>query len=327
MRVNKIIKGENMNKPKLYIMCGISASGKSTIAKQIAERDNCVIVSSDAIRGEICEGGVSDQSKNEEVFQIFHRRIREFLLNGNNVIADATNITIKSRKAIFNTVRDIDCEKIGYIVPKKYEYCLEHNNNINRVAVPDYVITKQVHKFQIPFYEEGFDKIIIHDFEYDTIPMFVPNLLKRMRKFDQKNPYHNSTLGAHCADTSILLNELNDYKYTVYPYAAIFHDVGKLMTQTFDKNGIAHYYSHENIGCYYLLSNIKSFRIYRNLTDDEILDILFLINYHMFPINWNTDKAKEKWRNIFGDYRYQLLVDFNKCDKMRPDDKNKLSEL
>ena len=47
----------------------------------------------------------------------------------------------------------------------------------------------------------------------------------------------------------------------------------------------------------------------------------------MLPMNWNTDKAREKWRNIFGDYRYQLLVDFNKCDKMRPDDKNKLSEL
>ena len=233
-----------MNKPNLIIMIGISSSGKSTIAKQIAEKANCVIISSDGIRAEICEGGVSDQSKNEEVFQIFHRRIREFLLNGNNVIADATNITIKSRKAIFNAVRDIDYEKIGYIVPKKYEYCLEHNNNINRVAVPDYVITKQVHKFQIPFYEEGFDKIIIHDFEYDTIPMFVPNLLKRMRKFDQKNPYHNSTLGAHCADTGMFLNELNDYKHTIYPYAATFHDVGKLMCQTFDENGIAHYYSH-----------------------------------------------------------------------------------
>ena len=37
----------------------------------------------------------------------------------------------------------------------------------------------------------------------------------------------------------------------------------------------------------------------------------------MLPMNWNTDKAKEKWRNIFGDYRYQLLIDFNKCDKIR----------
>ena len=316
-----------MNKPKLYILIGISASGKSTIAKQIAEKENCVIISSDSIRGEICEGGVLDQSKNEEVFQIFHRRIKEFLLNGNNVIADATNITIKSRRAIFDAVKNIDCEKIGYIVPKKYEYCLEHNSNINRVSVPDYVIEKQVHKFQIPFYEEGFDKIIIHNFEYDIVPKFISVLLERMKKFNQKNPYHTMKLGEHCEYTSKLMDKLKGYSWTVYPYAALFHDVGKLMTQTFDENGIAHYYSHENIGCYYLLSNFRSFKGHRNLDDDEILDILFLVNYHMLSMNWDTEKSKEKWRKIFGDYRYQLLVDFNKCDKMRPDDKNKLSEL
>ena len=110
-----------MNKLKLYMMCGISASGKSTIAKQIAEKENCIIVSSDDIRSEICPGGVSDQSKNEEVFQIFHRRIKENLLKGNNVICDATNITIKSRRAIFNVVKDINCEKIGYLVVKNIE--------------------------------------------------------------------------------------------------------------------------------------------------------------------------------------------------------------
>lgn len=307
-----------MNKPKIYIMCGISASGKSTIAKQIAEKDNCVIVSSDAIRGEICEGGVSDQSKNEEVFRIFHKRIKDNLLKGNNVIADATNITIKSRKAIFNVIKDINCDKIAYIVPKKYKYCLEHNNNINRVPVPDYVIEKQVSKFQIPFYEEGFDKIIIHDFEYiDVTFNFVQTLLERMKCFDQKNPHHNMTLGEHCEYTSNLMKEIKGYIYTIYPYAAMLHDVGKLMTQTFDDKGMAHYYNHENIGCYYLLSNIDSLKVHRDYDNDEILDLLFLINYHMLPMNWNTEKSKQKWENIFGEYKYQLLLDFNKCDKMR----------
>ena len=306
-----------MNKPKLYIMIGISASGKSTIAKQIAERDNCIIVSSDAIRGEICEGGVSDQSKNEEVFRIFHRRIKENLLKGNNVIADATNITIKSRKAIFNAVRNIDCYKVGYLVVKSIEDCIKDNKNSDRVAVPDEVITKQIRGFQICFYEEGFDKIIIHDFKYTIASDFIPNLLEKMRDFDQKNPHHNMTLGEHCKYTSKLMCKSKEYIYTVYPYAASFHDVGKLMTQTFDENGIAHYYNHENIGCYYLLSNIENLKLHSNLKNDEILDILFLINYHMLPMNWNTEKAKNKWRKIFGDYKYNLLLNFNKCDKSR----------
>ena len=308
-----------MNKPKLYIMIGISASGKSTIAKQIAERDNCIIVSSDAIRGEICEGGVSDQSKNEEVFRIFHRRIKENLLKGNNVIADATNITIKSRKAIFDAVRKIDCYKIGYLVVKNIKDCIKDNKNSDRVAVPDEVIYRQVRKFQIPFYEEGYNIIVIEDLNKDNSELFLVNDMIRhqqMSKFDQKNPYHNQTLEEHC---DFVTEEFRKYNYpNYYNFAARQHDIGKMYTQTFDENGIAHYYGHEGYGTYLLLSDYNSIFRETFYSKDEILDMLFLINYHMLPMNWNTEKAKNKWRKIFGDYKYNLLVDFHMCDKARP---------
>ena len=310
-----------MNKLKLYMMCGISASGKSTIAKQIAEKENCIIVSSDDIRSEICPGGVSDQSKNEEVFQIFHRRIKENLLKGNNVICDATNITIKSRRAIFNVVKDINCEKIGYLVVKNIEDCIKDNKNSDRVAVPDEVIYRQVKKFQIPFREEGYNNIIIEDLNKNNSELFLVNDMIRhfqMSKFDQKNPYHNQTLEEHC---DFVTEEFRKYNYpNYYNFAARQHDIGKMYTQTFDENGIAHYYGHEGYGTYLLLSDYNSIFCETFYSKDEILDMLFLVNYHMLPMNWNTDKSKEKWRKIFGDYRYQLLVDFNKCDKMRPDD-------
>lgn len=67
-----------MSRPKLIVMCGLSASGKSTIAKELAIKHNACIVSSDSIREEICRD-VADQSKNEELFKIFHKRIREYL--------------------------------------------------------------------------------------------------------------------------------------------------------------------------------------------------------------------------------------------------------
>ena len=89
-----------MNKPTLYIMCGLSGSGKSTIATQIANKNpNTIIVSSDAIREELT-GNYEDQEHNEEVFKIFYDRIRKNLENKKNVIADATNLTMKSRRAI-----------------------------------------------------------------------------------------------------------------------------------------------------------------------------------------------------------------------------------
>lgn len=307
-----------MNKPKLYIMVGISASGKSTIAKQIAEKENCIIVSSDAIRSEICPGGVSDQSKNEEVFKIFHRRIRENLLKGNNVICDATNITIRSRRAIFNTVRNIDCYKIGYIVVKKIEDCIKDNKNSDRVDVPDEVIYRQIGKFQIPFDNEGFDYIsFINSDTYQIIENYFFKVVNDMEGFNQLNPHHNQTLDEHC--NFVYKNFCKKYDYP-YPYrlAAMVHDYGKMFVQSFDEDNIAHYYSHENYGTYILLSNYLSLCSDETLNDVEILDFLFLINYHMLPIKWDTEKSKEKWRKIFGDYRYQLLVDFNKCDKARP---------
>ena len=70
-----------MSKPKLWIMVGLSGSGKSTIAKEIAVmEENTIIVSSDAIREELT-GKVEDQTKNDEVFKIFHKRIRKGLEN------------------------------------------------------------------------------------------------------------------------------------------------------------------------------------------------------------------------------------------------------
>lgn len=118
-----------MNKPKLYIMVGLSGAGKSTIAKEIAEtEENTIIVSSDAIREELT-GKVEDQSKNEEVFKVFHKRIREALENNTNVIADATNITMRSRRAIIENVKGIECCKIAYLIPKPFRQCKIDNLN------------------------------------------------------------------------------------------------------------------------------------------------------------------------------------------------------
>lgn len=85
-------------------MVGLSASGKSTVGKQLVKENDCVIISSDSIRGEICEGGVIDQSKNEEVFKIFHQRIKDNLKAGKSVIADATNINMRSRRSLLENV-------------------------------------------------------------------------------------------------------------------------------------------------------------------------------------------------------------------------------
>lgn len=307
-----------MSKPKLFIMIGLSAAGKSTIAKELAKDYEAVIVSSDSIRKEIC-GNVSDQSKNEEVFKLFHKRIRKYLHEKRNVIADATNITMKSRRAIINNVKKMDIEIIAYIVPKKIEDCIK--DNVEReYIVQEEVIYKQMKRFQIPFLEEGFDKIIVHDFNYDLRYKLYPlEIIEKMTGFDQKNPHHNMYLEDHCDFTYNKFSDLA-HPYDVYKsgflLGAKIHDFGKLCTQTIDENGIAHYFGHENVGSYCVLTTLYNpFEEYN--TDVFLLDCVFLINYHMMPFNWNTGKTKNKWKNIFGEEKYNMLLKFHECDKAR----------
>lgn len=307
-----------MSRSKLIVMCGLSASGKSTIAKELAIKHNACIVSSDSIREEICRD-VADQSKNEEVFKIFHKRIREYLNKEQNVIADATNITMKSRRAIIENVRKLDVEKICYIIPKKFKDCIRDNRN-RKHPVPEEVIAAQRSKFQIPFKEEGWEEIIIYDMDYTYADKFTPEAMSfSMIGFDQKNPHHNMYLDQHC-DFVYNMFSGGQHPYNIYKngflMGASLHDIGKLYTQSIDENSIAHYLRHENIGSYFVLISLY---LWKNFTDDDLLDCCFLINYHMMPFSWENEKTKNRWRERFGEYKYETLMRFHECDKTRLD--------
>ena len=99
--------------------------------------------------------------------------------------------------------------------------------------------------------------------------------------------------------------------------SARVHDIGKLYTQKTDENGVSHYYQHENVGAYYLLSNYDSLVASTYMNESEILEMLFYVNYHMMPMNWNSDRATEKWKKIFGEEKFNNLILFNQCDKIR----------
>lgn len=146
-------RGDYLYKPTLTVLCGLSGSGKSQYIRRHNKVVNAIVISTDDIREELC-GAVEDQSRNGEVFQEFHKRIRQNLKEGHDVFAEATNITMKSRRAILNTVKEIDCEKICVVIVKPFAQC--KRDNLYRVhPVPEHVIEKQVLKFQIPFKEEG----------------------------------------------------------------------------------------------------------------------------------------------------------------------------
>ena len=281
----------------LIVMCGLSGSGKSTIAKNLQKQLKCEVIATDDIREEL--GDVNDQTQNSKVFHIFYERIKEALRKGKTVVADATFLTLKDRHRLLREVDEVErscghVTKAIIVVGRKIESCLELNAARDRI-VPEEVIYRQRAKFQIPFEEEGWDRVHIltnGDKDYAT-------LVLEMNNFNQKTPHHKYDLLTH---SIFVWSDFNKQD------GAIFHDYGKLFTQTFDNDGVAHYYNHENVGAYEIMTN------YDNGAD---LNLLFLINYHMMPFGWNSDKARNKWRRIFGKEKYEMLVRFNECDIRR----------
>lgn len=296
---------------KLFILCGISGSGKSTMGKTINKFYNGNYISSDEIRAELsyCE----DQSRNDEVFKIFHKRIRDSLNADIITTADATNLTIKSRRQIIDIAKRIpNVEIVCVLMATPYGACIRRDLARER-TVGERVLRKQLRKFQVPFYEEGFDDIVVirtMSSAYDTSYELNDVMRIIMNNFDQKNPYHKYSLGEHSDKVFYKFREID--AYLKYSHGALFHDLGKLDTQIIDENGIAHYYNHENVGAYYYI-------IYEFYSDDydkdAMLDNAFLINYHMMPFSWKEPKTVEKYKKIFGEEKTEMLIFFNECDR------------
>lgn len=138
--------------PKLYTMCGLPASGKSTMAESI---ENAEVFSSDAIRKELF-GDESIQGDNKMIFQILHNRIKKALAEGKNAVYDATNISVKLRK---NITDSFDAEHICIYVDTPKEECIRRNANRER-KVPIKVIERMARNFEPPTKEENFSEIL-----------------------------------------------------------------------------------------------------------------------------------------------------------------------
>ncbi len=137
---------------KLIILVGIPGSGKSTFAKCLDGE----IVSSDAIRKELF-GDESCQADNKRVFTVFYDRIKKALVEGHDVIADATSISAKARAEILNAGAEAT-EKICYVFDTPVIAAIAMNEGRDR-KVPASVIEKMHRNLEWPKLREGFDKI------------------------------------------------------------------------------------------------------------------------------------------------------------------------
>ena len=296
-------------KPTLYVMCGLQGSGKSTYAKRTKFPTVVTVVSSDEIRKEFPD------AKNDTVFQILYKRVNELLAQDKSVVLDATNITIKSRRQIFQNVK-VPCTKTCIIMNTSYGICVERVKARNAKGddhyVPLEVLERYYKSFEVPFYEEGWDSIEIEHMDYGSFKELKSDIMSSAMGFNQHNKHHTQDLGTHMLLTGAYLMFYHRGSFlrddAVY-VASTIHDCGKLFTQTFDADGQAHYYNHANVGAYHLLCGIPM-----DVADDYFLDVVFFVNYHMHMYNLKSEKSIEKWKRIFGERKFGLLEKLHEAD-------------
>ena len=309
---------------RIYVMVGLPGSGKSTIAEEIAKNLNTCVISSDMIRKDLT-GDENNQEQNDQVFKLYYTTLKGHLRAGHNIVLDATNTTLKVRRKIFTCldefIKDVehynlhnysrrDFEVIAYVIPTPFEECISRDKNRERSVGRD-VIDKFRKSFQFPQKFEGFDQIFVFGYGDSDIGLYdqylAYSVMQLMAGFDQKNPHHKFDLLKHCLALGNIC-----MKDPVMSIAGIWHDVGKLFTQQVDEEGIAHYFSHDSVGTYYLLDKLNIFGL---SNWDDIYEVLFYINYHMRAHkDLRNSKAERKYRNLFGNSRYDRLIDFANKD-------------
>ena len=300
--------------PRLFFMCGIPGAGKSTWLETNKEKLHINIHSSDSIREEL--GDINDQTQNELVFSILHKRIKEDLLQGKNVAYDSTGIKRKKRLAFMREIQNIPCDKICVLFCIPYEICLQNNANRER-KVPEEVITRMLKSFEVPAYVEGWDhiQIVWWNYEKDGMEFDLDKDMREWCKIPHSNPNHTFSIGDHMIAAASHALTLSDDM--ILHTAAILHDCGKPFTKDFH-NGkgepieSAHYYNHQFVGAYLSLFYLKEME----LVEDDILYASLLVELHMNPfLKWDkSDKAKEKDRRLFGDKTISDIEIIHECD-------------
>ena len=297
---------------KFYMMVGIAGSGKSYIANEIG----CKIVSSDAIRKELY-GSEEDQSHNDRVFNEVHKRIKNAIKNGEDVIYDATNLSRKRRK---NFLKELpaDVEKIAVVAATELDVILEQNASRMR-HVPEEVIMRMFKTMTLPRLDEGWDsiRIISNPKNSKTLGEY----LYDCHGVDHDNPHHSSNIFDHMIEAGAYANaHAVDYgfdksKKHLARTAALFHDIGKPIVKSRMKmNGEmddkSHYYNHAEIGAYMVACCVGQFSAKQH---EFYANLIVLIQWHMDSYA-NPDHYLDDFESCYGGEMRKILELVHEAD-------------
>lgn len=140
---------------------------------------------------------------------------------------------------------------------------------------------------------EEFCKILLSDYvdyglilmkELGILELIIPEM-EALYEFNQNNPHHNKDVFLHTV--SVVKNTKKELLTRI---TALFHDTGKPKTHSIDKNGVSHYYGHENNSADIAFTALKRLKF----PNDFIREVEVLIRNHMIIFeNPNPKRIKK----------------------------------
>lgn len=176
-----------------------------------------------------------------------------------------------------------------------------------------YTLAQKINSVSIERINVEFSKMLLSKMPSKAIILlYKTKLLKEilpvihnMYGFDQKNPYHTKDLFFHTMD---VLDNVDDN--LSLKLSALFHDTGKLYTQTIDENNIAHYYSHQKVSTEIAKKELKRLKYSNDIIDTTCK----LICAHMIDSKNITNKGIRRIISKIGIENINLLINLQQAD-------------
>jgi predicted kinase len=150
--------------PECVMLVGIPCCGKSTYAeklKTIPYWENAVVLSTDNyIEKQAQRMGMTYNQIFDDVIGDATRELElEFIMakdKGKNLIWDQTNLTVKTRRKKLLKIPSFYARGVIYF-EISLEEALERNNHREGKFIPESILKRMYHQFEVPTLEEGFD--------------------------------------------------------------------------------------------------------------------------------------------------------------------------
>lgn len=157
-----------MKKPKLLMLKGLPASGKTTYAKELEATGEWFRANKDDIRKEYFPNYTFENEK--EVIEIEDADIIAELRDGNNVVVDDTNLHPKHQPRLEKIAKDLNAEFEVLFIDTHVEECIKRNRK-RPDNVPIEAILTMYRKYIAPLkekheeYNDSLEEAIIVDID------------------------------------------------------------------------------------------------------------------------------------------------------------------